>query len=97
MRCNRFQPVVTRRDLLRQSACGIGGVALSLLLGDLAARVEAAQAVDPLAPKPPHIPARAKRLIFLFMHGGVSQIDTFDPKPTLDRMHAQPLPIANRE
>ncbi|HTE17332.1 MAG TPA: DUF1501 domain-containing protein, partial [Armatimonadota bacterium] len=62
MRCNRFEPVVTRRELLRQSCCGIGGVALSLLLGDLAARAEAAAPLDPLAPKRPHVPARARRL-----------------------------------
>jgi hypothetical protein len=98
MSCNRFQPVVTRRELLRESCCGIPGLALSLLLGDLAARAASAAparagGTDPLAPKPPMFPARAKRLIFLFMHGGVSQIDTFDPKPELTRLNGQPLPI----
>ena len=44
-------------------------------------------------PGPPHFPARAKRVIFLFMHGGPSSIDTFDPKPRLIRDHGKPLPI----
>ena len=47
---------------------------------------------DPLAPKAPHFPARAKRVIFLFMTGGPSQVDTFDPKPLLDRDHGKPFP-----
>ena len=52
-----------------------------------------AEAVDPLAPKPPHFPAKAKRVIFLFMHGGPSHLDTFDPKPRLTRDHGKPLPF----
>ena len=49
---------------------------------------------NPLASRPPHFPAKAKRVIFLFMHGGPSQVDTFDPKPLLDRDHGKPLPFA---
>ena len=49
---------------------------------------------NPLAPKLPHFPARAKRVIFLFMHGGVSHVDTFDPKPKLAEMNGKPLPFA---
>lgn len=49
---------------------------------------------NPLAAKQPHFPARAKRVIFLFMKGGPSQVDTFDPKPLLDRDHGKPLPFA---
>jgi hypothetical protein len=49
---------------------------------------------DPLAPRPGHYPAKAKRVIFLFMHGGPSQVDTFDYKPLLDRDHGKPLPFA---
>src|SRR5205809_471363 len=45
------------------------------------------------APKPPHFTPRAKRVIFLFMHGGPSHLDTFDPKPLLDRDHGKPLPF----
>jgi hypothetical protein len=50
--------------------------------------------VDPLRPKPPHFPARAKRIVFVFMKGGPSHVDTFDPKPLLDRDHGKPLPFA---
>jgi hypothetical protein len=77
--------------LLQQTACGIGWLALSVFLGDLA-RAEG-EAANPLAPQPPHFPSKAKRLIFLLMKGGVSQVDTFDPKPKLTQMNGQPLPI----
>ena len=51
-------------------------------------------AANPLAPRPPHFPARAKRVIFLFMKGGPSHVDTFDHKPLLERDHGKPLPFA---
>ena len=51
------------------------------------------QPPDPLAPKTPHFAPRAKRVVFLFMHGGPSAIDTFDPKPRLDRDNGKPLPF----
>ncbi|MBM3788082.1 MAG: DUF1501 domain-containing protein [Acidobacteria bacterium] len=68
----------TRRHVLRTSACGFGSVGLAQLLG---------------APKQPHFPAKAKRIIFLFMHGGPSHLDTFDPKPRLTLDHGKPLPF----
>jgi hypothetical protein len=77
--------------LLKLSSAGFGHLAFAGLLGQEQAR---AAAVDPLAVKPPHSPARAKRVIFLFMHGGPSQIDTFDYKPLLKRDHGKPLPFA---
>jgi hypothetical protein len=83
---------LTRREVLHRLACGFGSVALAGLLAD-EAQGEAA-GVDPLAPKPPHFPARTKRVIFLFMHGGVSHVDTFDPKPKLAELNGKPLPIA---
>src|SRR5215472_2011531 len=49
----------------------------------------------PLAPKTPHFPAKAKRVVHLFMNGGPSHVDTFDPKPILDKYHAKPLPNPN--
>jgi len=82
----------TRRELLGRLACGFGSIALSSLLAD-ECRAESS-AEDPLAPKAPHFPAKANRVIFLFMHGGVSQVDTFDPKPKLAEMNGKPLPIA---
>src|SRR5215472_9947986 len=81
----------SRRDLLRSVACGIAGVPPAGLLAEEAA---AAAEVNPLAPKPPHFPARARRVIFLFMHGGVSHVDTFDPKPRLAALNGKPLPFA---
>src|SRR5262249_42739296 len=83
-------PFRSRREALRQIACGFGGVALA---GLLAPEVLAAPA-NPLAPKEPHFPARAKRVIFLFMHGGVLHVDTFDPKPKRAEMNGKPLPFA---
>jgi hypothetical protein len=84
--------LLTRRQVLRQSACGFGSLALASLLSDpLCADPTVA---GPLAPKDPHFPATAKRVVFLFMHGGVSHVDSFDPKPKLDEMNGQPLPFA---
>lgn len=83
---------LSRRDLLRVSSAGFGSLALAGLLGQ--EQASAAGSSDPLAVKPPHFPARAKRVIFLFMHGGPSQMDTFDYKPLLKRDHGKPLPFA---
>ncbi len=84
---------ISRRKWLERSACGFGNVAL---LGMLAnhARGGEARSANPLAAKEPHFPAKAKRVVFLFMHGGVSHVDSFDPKPKLTEMNGQPLPIA---
>jgi hypothetical protein len=93
--CNRFTPVLTRRDMLRTSANGFGMLALAGLLGQEAAGQQQADPTTrrtPLAPRQPHFRARAKRIIFLFMHGGPSQVDTFDPKPLLTRDHGRPYP-----
>ncbi len=84
----------TRRDALRQMACGFGSVALSALLAAEAQPAATDPASNPLAPKAPHFRPRAKRVIFLFMHGGVSHVDTFDPKPKLAEMNGKPLPFA---
>jgi len=48
---------------------------------------------NPLAPRPPHFPAKAKRVIHIFANGGPSQVDTFDPKPALTKYHGKPLPL----
>ena len=82
-------PRFDRRRLLKGAACGFGYLAFA---GLCAARSQTAQA-GPLAPKTPHHPPRAKRVIFLFMHGGPSQIDTFDYKPRLNRESGQPFPL----
>jgi hypothetical protein len=79
---------LSRRTWLQQAACGFGSLALTGLLAE-----EAAAAANPLAPRAPHFPARARRVLFLFMHGGVSHVDTFDPKPRLAAMNGKPLPF----
>src|SRR5262245_37093320 len=95
MHCRRFlPPPLTRRQMLRQCANGFGALALAALLHDPAYATDAPDSPkekDPLAPRPPHFQARAKNVIFLFMDGGPSQVDTFDPKPRLAREHGQPI------
>jgi hypothetical protein len=80
----------SRRQLLQRTGAGFGSLALTALLADEA---RAAPSADhPLAPRTPHFKARAKRVIFLFMPGGPSQVDTFDPKPELTKRNGQPSP-----
>ena len=83
------QPV-SRRALLRQSALGIGSLGLYSLLAEN--RLLGATS-SPLEARLPHFAPRAKQVIFLFMHGGVSHVDTFDPKPRLKLDHGKPMPI----
>ncbi len=78
--------------MLRGAGMGFGSLGLASLLHETAAAATGEPA-GPLAARPPHFAARAKRVIFLFMHGGVSHVDTFDPKPRLERDHGKPLPI----
>jgi len=85
-----------RRSFLRNAGCGFGGIALAALLaeeGKLFADAEPSVA-DPLAPRKPHFPAKAQRVIFLFMSGGPSHVDTFDPKPELTRLHGEKMPAS---
>jgi len=85
----------TRRDFLARSGGGFGLIALTALLaeqGRLAA--DAPSPRDPLAPRSGHHPARATNIIFLFMSGGPSHLETFDPKPELRRLHGQPVPAS---
>ena len=86
--CGQLTPVVTRREMLRLSSIGFGSLALAPLLQDQRAAGEG------LTPKLPLRAPTAKRVIFLFMHGGPSQVDTFDYKPLLERDHGKPLPFA---
>jgi hypothetical protein len=76
--------------MLAHCASGFGAVALAALLAD-ETRADAEIRRDPFAPKPSHFAPRAKNVIFLFMDGGPSQIDTFDPKPRLNREHGKPF------
>jgi len=81
----------TRRQMLQSSAIGFANLALAGLVSDSQGQTVAE---NPLAPRSPHFPAKAKRVIFLFMHGGPSQVDTFDYKPLLERDDGRPLPFA---
>ena len=92
--CHQFTPVFNRRDLLRLSAAGFGSLALAGLTAEEAKANGAQSRANPLAIKPAQFEAKAKRVIFLFMHGGPSQVDTFDYKPLLERDHGKPLPFA---
>jgi uncharacterized protein (DUF1501 family) len=88
--------LLSRRDMLRQAGMGFGAWALL----DLFAREGSAATsrnANPLAAKSPPLPARAKSVIFLFMQGGPSHIDTFDPKPLLTKLDGQPLPPSATE
>ena len=80
---------MTRRAFLRESACGFGSLAWLAMRGGSPSPI--AGMGGPLAPKPPMFPARARRVIFLYMDGGPSQVDTFDPKPRLARDHGKPF------
>src|SRR5690349_2469865 len=83
--------MISRRGMLRNSACGFGFLGLAGMLAD--EQLWAQASANPLAPKTPHHAPRAKRVIFLFMHGGPSGIDTFDPKPRLIIDDGKPLPF----
>ena len=92
--CHSWTPVFNRRDLLKQSAAGFGSLALAGLAAEVARGDARRTSANPLAPKPALFEPKAKRVIFLFMHGGPSQVDTFDYKPLLKRDHGKPLPFA---
>ncbi|MFN3648955.1 MAG: DUF1501 domain-containing protein [Armatimonadota bacterium] len=88
----------TRREFFTSARGGLGLLALASLLQDEAAAAPQPTAfVDPLQPKPPHFPARAKNCIFIYLIGGTSQLELFDPKPDLQRLHGQPIPASFRE
>jgi hypothetical protein len=83
----------TRRDFLTRAGLGFGGLALSAMMaGEALGDSPEVDPLHPLAPRPTHFPARAKSCIFLFMEGGPSHIDLFDPKPELTKRAGQPLP-----
>ena len=88
-------PGRSRREFLWEAGGGFAGTALTYLLaadgflGDTALGAP----ISETAPKAPHFPARAKSCIFLFMYGGPSQVDTWDPKPELNKRHGEPLPF----
>src|SRR5262245_24480074 len=88
---------ITRRHFFRDCRVGLGSMALASLMGGSSLRAAPAasatdRAINPLAPRDGHHPAKAKRVIFLFMAGGPSQLELFDPKPKLQEMDGQVIP-----
>jgi hypothetical protein len=91
--CGRRQPVASRRQFLERAGLGCGMLALGDLLASESGAEEKPVAVNPLAAKPSHHPAKAKSIIWLFMEGGPSSVDLFDPKPELDKRAGQKMEI----
>ncbi|TWT58214.1 hypothetical protein KOR42_15850 [Thalassoglobus neptunius] len=87
MKCNEFEPVWNRREMLRSSACGLGQIAFASMLSESASGFSGTQATSGM----PHFAPRAKRIIFLFMWGGPSHVDLFDPKPELNARAGEQL------
>ena len=87
----------SRRQILRTMGTGFGmaGFAGILEASQPAATKTLPGAASPMAPKAPHFTASAKHVIFLFLNGGPSQVDTFDPKPMLQKYSGQPIPRVN--
>lgn len=84
---------ISRRELFRKAGGGFTSLGLAGVLADQAA----SGAENPLLPKAPHFRPKAKRIIHLFMNGGPSQVDTFDPKPALEKYHGQKPPGADKK
>src|SRR5215831_18997019 len=84
----------SRREFLERAGGGFGLLALFGMMEQegLLGATPGTAPVDPLAPKPPHFSAKGKSVIYLFMHGGPSHLDTFDPKPLLEKLDGQKLP-----
>jgi hypothetical protein len=92
---SEYKPLITtRRNILRAAGAGFGHLALAGLLGSIAKKAAAAElnALNPLAPKRPPLPAKAKRIIFLFQEGAMSSVDTFEYKPELEKRNGKSGP-----
>jgi hypothetical protein len=86
---------LSRRDWLTQAGTGLGMLGLAGLFADAGLLSAATPVVNPLAPRKPHFPAKAKRVIHIYLNGGPSQLDTFDPKPLLKKYEGKRLPAGN--
>src|SRR5262245_59002089 len=88
--------MLNRREWLCRSGLGLGAVAFAdLVVRTDGVRADGGPSINPVAPRASHFPGRAKHVIHLFMNGGPSQVDTFDPKPALGRFAGKPLPSPN--
>jgi hypothetical protein len=88
---------LNRRHFFSRCSIGLGSIALGSLLKEQGLAVPAMEVKNPLEPKKTHFPAKAKNVIFLFMEGGPSHLDTFDYKPLLNELHGQKLPASFKE
>ncbi len=89
---SKRRALLSRREMLTHSACGFGGLALSALLGEGKANAARPATFD-LTPKTPELAPKAKAVIFLYMDGGPSQVDLFDPKPVLNKYDGKTIPL----
>jgi len=90
--CHRTRPLpLSRRDFLQHSACGFGAVALTAMLSDRVAAAPPARRADPFAVRPTHYAPKVKHVVYLYMDGGPSQVDTWDPKPLLNTRNGKPF------
>ena len=87
---------MTRREMLQRVGTGMGTLGLAGMMANelLESSAQASESKNPLAPKPAHFPAKAKHIIHLFMNGGPSQVDTFDPKPMLAKYNGERPPAS---
>src|SRR5687767_8309255 len=97
---HKFNPEhlsLTRREFLNRCGMGMGSLGLASIMAQMGLTQSAAGSAftNPLLAKQPHFPAKAKRVIHLFMNGGPSHVDTFDPKPSLAKYAGKPLPMEN--
>src|SRR2546421_10844240 len=91
--CEKTLLASSRREFLQKAGLGFGMLGAGYLLArDAGAATLPNPALSPFAPKPPDFPTKAKHVIFLFMHGGPSHVDTFDPKPLLTELNRKPPP-----
>jgi hypothetical protein len=91
--CGRFASFTNRRDFLKKAGAGFGMLALADLFAKDGSLAAAPGLLNPLAPRPPHFPPKAKSVIWLFMEGAPSAVDMFDPKPELTKRHGQRIQI----
>src|SRR5438045_2245639 len=88
---NHCLPTRSRREFIQDAFCGVGSIALAGILQQQLLRADDG-VINPLAPKSAHRSPKAKSVIFLFMSGGPSHLETFDPKPLLNTLHGQTRP-----
>src|SRR5688572_3830191 len=94
-RSNPLDSLLSRRQLLQRCGMGMGALALGTILSESGYAAGAGFSTNPLMPHGPQFPGKAKRVIHLFMNGGPSHVDTFDPKPALEKYAGKMLPFDN--